>query len=155
MAAVPAPIAEFLKARRIAVTGVSREGNLPSNAILKRLADCGHEVVAVNPKAAEIAGGPCYPDLRSIPGELDAVMVASPPASGVEIVRQCAERGIQHVWFHRSLGDGSVSEEAIRQCRECGIEPIVGGCPMMFCGGVDGFHSCMRWVLQRFGRIPR
>ncbi len=152
---VPTPIADFLKARRIAVTGVSRDGTLPANAIFRRFTECGYQVVPVNPKAAEVGGVACYPDLRAIPGGVDAVMVASPPASGVGIVQQCAERGIRRVWFHRSLGDGSVSEDAVRACREHGIEPIVGGCPMMFCGNVDLGHRCMKWLLQRFGRVPR
>src|SRR5574340_523153 len=153
MARIPASVAEFLKSRRIAVTGVSRGGMSPANAIFKRLAECGYEVFAVNPKATRIADAPCYPDLRSVPGDLDAVVVASPPASGIDIVRQCAERGIHRVWFHRSVGDGSVSADAVRECRERGIEPIVGGCPMMFCGNVDIAHRCMKWVLQWTGRV--
>ncbi len=155
MRQVPASIAEFLKGRRIAVTGVSRDGNLPANAIFRRLRDCGYEVVPVNPKTAEVEGAVCYPDLSSVPGTLDAVMVASPPASARDVVRGCAERGVRRVWFHRSVGDGSVSEEAVRECRSLGIEPIVGGCPMMFCGKVDFPHACMRFVLQLAGRVPR
>ncbi len=155
MAKLPAPIAEFLKSRRIAVTGVARDGQLPANAIFRRLKECGYDVVPVNPRATEVEGVRCYPDVASVPGDLDAVMVASPPASGVDIVRACAGRGVRQMWFHRSVGGGSVSEEAVRECRSRGIEPIVGGCPMMFCGKVDGAHACMRWILQRFGRVPR
>jgi predicted CoA-binding protein len=151
----PTSIAGFLGGRRFAVTGVARDGRLPANAILRRLRACGYEVLAVNPHAAQLEGGPCYPDVRSLPGEVHGVVVASPPASGVEIVRQCAERGIRQVWFHRSLGDGSVSPEALRECESRGIAPIVGGCPLMFCGDVDVFHRCMRWWLQRSGRVPR
>ncbi len=155
MGRLPAPVSEFLKGRRIAVTGVARDGQLPANAIYRRLKSCGYDVVPVNPRASEVEGATCYPDLGSVPGTLDAVMVASPPASGVEIVRACAQRGVRQVWFHRSVGDGSVSEEAVRECRAHGIEPIVGGCPMMFCGKVDLAHACMRFVLQLAGRVPR
>jgi predicted CoA-binding protein len=155
MSATPASVSEFLKGRRIAVTGVSRDGQLPANAIYRRLKSCGYDVVPVNPKTAEVEGTTCYADVASVPGPLDSVMVASPPASGVEIVRACADRGVRHVWFHRSLGDGSVSEDAVRECRTRGIEPIVGGCPLMFCGKVDVFHGCMRWLMQRTGRVPR
>jgi len=61
---------------------------------------------------------------------------------------------VRHVWFHRSFGTGSVSDAAVEACRARGIEPIVGGCPMMFCGSVDIGHACMRWWLQRRGRVP-
>jgi hypothetical protein len=155
MGATPAGIREFLASRRIAVTGVSREGRLPANAIYRRLKDCGYDVVPVNPRAVEVEGTACHPDLRSVPGRVDAVMVASPPASGVEIARQALERGVRHVWFHRSLGDGSVSEEAVRLLRDAGLDPVVGGCPLMFCGRVDVFHRCLAWWLQRTGRVPR
>jgi predicted CoA-binding protein len=155
MVATPAGIREFLTSRRIAVTGVSRDGQLPANAIYRRLVVCGHEVVPVNPRASEVEGVACFPDLRSIPGELDAVMVASPVGSGPDIARQALERRVRHVWFHRSFGEGSVSEEAVRILREGGISPVVGGCPLMFCGKVDVFHRCMAWWLQRAGRVPR
>ncbi len=155
MPATPPSIAEFLKGRRIAVTGVARDGKLPANAIFRRLRSCGFEVVPVNPNASEVEGAACYPDLRSVPASVDGVVIASPPASGAGLVRQAAERGIRQVWFHRSFGDGSVAEDALRECRAHGIEPIVGGCPLMFCGGVDVFHRCMAWWLQRRGRVPR
>ena len=154
MKPTPAPVAEFLSGKRIAVAGVSRGGRAPSNAIMKRLRDCGYDVFPVNPAAAEIAGEKCYPDLRSIPATVDGVMIATAPAAAKDVVRQCVELGIRRVWFHRSIGEGSVSPEAVVTCRSSGIEPIVGGCPMMYCGGVDIFHKCMRWWLRNSGKIP-
>jgi len=155
MTTPPAAVFAFLEGRRFAVTGVARDGKLPANAIFRRLKDCGYEVLPVNPNATQLEGAACYPDVRSLPGEIHGVVIASPPASAVVIARQCGERGIRHVWFHRSLGEGSVSPEAVRECEKSGITPIVGGCPLMFCGKVDVFHRCMRWWLQRSGRAPR
>jgi len=154
MKPVPESIAAFLRGRRFAVAGVSRSGRQPSNAIFTRLRDCGYEVFAVNPAASEVAGEPCYPNLRSVPAALDGVVIATPPAASADVVRQCAELGVTRVWFHRSIGDGSVSPEAIDACRTHQIAPIVGGCPMMYCGRVDVFHKCMRWWFSRNGRIP-
>jgi hypothetical protein len=155
MAAVPESIAAFLAGRRIAVTGVSRRNDVPANGIFRRLRDNGYQVLPVNPATSEVEGVACYPDVRSLPGTIDGVMIASPPGSGLEIVRQCAERGIRRVWFHRSIGDGSVSPDAVRECEARGIQPIVGGCPLMFCGRIDPFHKCMRWWFQRRGRVPK
>lgn len=155
MVSAPSAIATFLSGRRIAVAGVSRSGKQPANAIYRRLRDCGYEVVPLNPKTTEVEGAACHPDLRSVPGALDGVVFAAPPAAAPEVVRQCAERGVRRVWFHRSFGEGSVSEEALAECRALGVEAIVGGCPLMFCGRVDVFHGCMRWWLQRRGRVPR
>lgn len=151
----PAAVEAFLQGRRLAVAGVSRDPNQPANAILRRLRDSGHEVLAINPKASELEGGPCYPDLRQAPGPIDGVVVSTHPDAALEVVRHCAELGIRHVWFHRSFGQGSVSQAAVSECAERGIEAIVGGCPLMFCEPVDVGHRCIRWWLQLRGRVPR
>jgi hypothetical protein len=70
-------------------------------------------------------------------------------------VRQCAEHAVPRVWLHRSFGAGSVSEEAVRECEQRGLEAIVGGCPLMYCEPVDLGHRCMRWWLGRGDRLPR
>jgi predicted CoA-binding protein len=89
-----------------------------------------------------------------VPEPVDGVVIATHPRVSVEIVRQCAEHGVGRVWFHRSFGQGSVSEEAVRECGARGVNCIVGGCPLMFCEPVDIAHKCMRWWLQRRGSVP-
>ncbi len=153
MPTVPQPVVEFLKSRRIAVAGVSRTNGV-GNAVLRKLRASGYDVVPVNPNAAELEGTTCYPDLASIPGALDALVFASHPRLALDMVRQGAERGIRKIWFHRSFGEGSVSAEAVRECTARGIEPIVGGCPLMYCEPVDFGHRCMCWWLRRRGRVP-
>jgi predicted CoA-binding protein len=155
MARLPESVERFLGGRRIVVAGVSREGNQPSNAIFRRLRESGYEVLPVNPQAEEVEGVPCYDAVSSVPGDIDGVVLATHPDVATDIVGQCAERGVPRVWFHRSFGQGSVSDEAVRACEGHGIEAIVGGCPMMFCEPVDLGHRCMKWWLQRKGRVPR
>jgi len=154
MSDLPEPVAAFLRGKRFAVAGVSRDSKQPANAIYRKLRASGFEVLAVNPNAAQVEGTACFPDLASISGTVDGVVVATPPAAGPEIVRQCVERGVGHVWFHRSFGQGSVSEEAVREGRAAGVSCIVGGCPLMYCAPVDLGHRCMRWWLRRKGRVP-
>ena len=155
MTAIPAPIARFLAGRRIAVAGVSRQKAQAANAVFQKLQRSGYEVFPVNPNAAELEGVRCYPDLGAIPGVVEGVVIATHPDRALDVVQQCATHGIRHVWFHRSFGDGSVSEPAVRDCEARGIECIVGGCPLMFCEPVDVGHRCMRWWLQRRGRVPQ
>ncbi len=155
MAPVPSLIAEFLSRSRLAVVGVSREPGQPANAIFRRLRDSRHEVVPINPRTGEVEGVTCYPDLASIPGKVEGVMIATHPDVSAEIVRQCGARGIDLVWFHRSFGAGSVSPAAVEACRAAGIRCIVGGCPLMYCEPVDVGHRCMRWWLGWRGRVPR
>lgn len=154
MAKVPDPIAEFLRGKRFAVAGVSRQAGEAANAVYRKLRDSGYEVFPVNPNAAEAEGARCYPDLGSIPGPIDGVLVATHPSVSVELVRQCGERGVGQVWFHRSFGQGSVSKDAVLECKARGIKCIVGGCPLMYCEPVDFGHRCMRWWLRLQGHAP-
>jgi predicted CoA-binding protein len=152
--ALPPVVAEFLAGKRLAVAGVSRDSRQAANAIYRKLRASGYEVFAVNPRASEVEGARCYSDLETVPGPLDGLIVASPPATTLELVRQSADLGVSHIWFHRALGSGSVSAEAVRECKARGLACIVGGCPLMYCEPVDVFHRCLRWVLRWGGRVP-
>jgi uncharacterized protein len=102
---------EFLANRRVAVTGVSRQPkNHGSNVVYQRLRKPGYEVFAVNPNVDEVEGDRCYHDLRSIPGGVDAVVIATKPERAEDTMRECADLGIKHVWMHRGPGARSVSE---------------------------------------------
>jgi predicted CoA-binding protein len=155
MAELPVLIARFLREKQVAVAGVSRQSASAANAVFRKLRDLGYEVFPVNPNAEEVEGVRCYPDIASVPGELGAVIIAAHPDVSAAIVRQCNERGVKLVWFHRSFGAGSVSQEAVDECERLGIECIVGGCPLMFCDPVDIGHKCMKWWLQRSGKVPK
>jgi len=147
---------EFLANKRIAVTGVSRnpKGH-GSNIVYQRLRERGYEVFAVNPNAEEVEGDPCYRDLRSIPGGVDAVVIGTRPETAEATMRECAELGIKHVWMHRLYGTGSVSDAATGLGRQHGITVIDGGCPLMFAPTADVGHKAMRFVFTMTGKVPK
>src|SRR5512132_1906639 len=135
---------EFLAHERVAVTGVSRTpGSHGSNVVYKRLRERGYEVFAVNPNAEEVEGDRSYPDLRSIPGGVDGVVIATRPETAEITMRECADLGIKHVWMHKGPGPGSVSPTAAEYGREHGITVIDGGCPCMFGPTADPGHKAM------------
>ena len=148
-------VEDFLAQKRIAVAGVSRSGDVAANAIYRKLRDASYEVFAVNPNAEEVEGDKCYPNLQSIPGGLEGVVIGTQPKVTEEIVRDCAELGISRVWIHRSFGQGSFSQAAADYCQEHHIMVIPAGCPMMFCQPVDIGHKCMRWFLNFTGGMPK
>src|SRR4249920_3140427 len=125
--------AAFLASKRVAVTGVSRTPKTHgSNNVYRRLRERGYEVFAVNPNTREVEGDQSYPDLKSIPGSVDAVVIGTRPEIADETMPECAELGIKHVWMHRGPGAGSVSNVATAYGRQHGITVIDGGCPLMF-----------------------
>ena len=147
---------EFLANKRIAVTGVSRKAQgHGSNTVYKRLRDRGYEVFAVNPNAEEVEGDRSYHDLKSIPGGVGAVVIATRPDAAEATMQECAELGIKHTWMHRSFGEGSVCDAATVYGREHGITVIDGGCPLMFAPTADVVHKVMRFMLTPSGKVPK
>lgn len=156
MTAIKEAAAEFLAHKRVAVTGVSRSpGGHGSNVVYRRLRDRGYDVFAVNPNAETVEGDRAYPDLRSIPGGVEAVVIGTRPEHADETIRECTELGITHVWMHRGPGAGSVSETATEYGREHGLTVIDGGCPCMFGPTADVGHTAMRLLFTLSGNVPR
>jgi len=152
-----AKVNDFLAQKRIAVAGVSRkEGHHPvGNLVYRRLKSTGHDVFPVNPNIQTFEGDRCYPDLRSIPGGVDGVVIITRPETTEQIVRDCSDAGVHRVWMHQSMAKGSsVSPAAVDYCRQHDISVIAGACPMMFGPGADVGHKCMRWMMSLTGRLP-
>jgi predicted CoA-binding protein len=147
---------EFLARKRIAVTGVSRQAQgHGSNVVYQRLRERGYEVFAVNPNADTVEGDRSYESLRAIPGGVEAVVIGTRPETAEATIRECVDLGIKHVWMHRSIGAGSVSDAATAYGRERGIRVIDGGCPCMFDPTADPAHKAMRFVFTLTGKVPR
>src|SRR6266536_2797734 len=113
----------FLANKRVAVTRVSR-----------RPKDHGSNTV--------------YKRLRERGYEVFAV---NPIAEN--LLHECAELGIKHVWMHRGPGAGSVSAAATDYGRQHGITVIDGGCPLMFGPTADFGHKLIRFIYA--GNVPK
>jgi uncharacterized protein len=152
-----AKVQDFLAQKRIAVAGVSRENthHPAANLIYHRLKNTGHEVFAVNPHMHTFDGDRCYPNLQSIAGGVDGVVIVTRPESTELIVQDCSDAGVRRVWMHQSMPKGSsVSPAAVEYCRKHDISVIAGACPMMYGSGVDVGHTCLRWILKLTGGLP-
>ena len=146
---------DFLSQKRIAVAGVSRTGDEAANLIYRKLRGAGYQVYAVNPHADVVEGDRAWNGLATIPGGVDAVVIATPAAAAADLVRESAELGIRRVWIHRAIGPGSFDEDAVGLARDLGLSVIPGSCPMMFCQPVDFGHKCMRWIFHATGQDAR
>ena len=145
---------EFLTHKRVAVTGVSRTpANHGSNVVYTRLRDRGFEVYAVNPNADEVEGDHCYTDLKSVPADVEWVLIGTKPETAESTMHECVELGIPRVWMHRSFGEGSVSPAATTYGREHGVTVIDGGCPCMFGPTADFGHKVMKVLMS--SHIPK
>jgi len=151
-------VKDFLTQKRIAVVGVSDKRETGCNAAYHKFKEAGYVVSAVNPRLTTFEGAPCYPDLKSIPEKPDAVFILANPKVTEQIVQQCVDLGIQHVWMHCLMGTKpglaagmtSVSQEAVRICRENNITVIPGACPNQFLKPDIG-HAIMRVMFRTLG----
>ena len=148
---------QFLSKKRIAVAGVSREsgGAHGGNPVYVRLRNRGYDVFAVNPNATKVEGDACYPNVTTIPGGVDAVVIATHPKDADKVMQDCIDGEIKYVWMHRGPGAGSVSESATALGREAGLTVIDGGCPLMYGPTADVGHKMFKGVLSLVGRIPK
>jgi uncharacterized protein len=153
-----AKVDDFLAQKRIAVAGVSRNNSQhpTGNLIYQRLKKDAHDVFPVNPHMQTFEGDRCYPDLQSIPGGVDGVVIVTRPEITERIVHDCSDAGVRRVWMHQSFakGSSSVSPAAVEYCRQHDISVIAGACPMMYGPGVDFGHTCMRLILGLTGGLP-
>ncbi len=148
---------DFLAHKRIAVVGVSRSQNGAGNLIYRKLRSDGYKVFAVNPNATTLEGDTSYAHLKDLPEKPDGVVIVTKPEVTDQIVKECADLGVESVWMHNgmhALGT-SVSEDAVAFCHEHGIAVIPGGCPMMYFSDADMGHKFMRWLQGLTGSLPK
>ncbi len=71
-------IQEILKDNTtIAVVGLSPKIGRPSNQVAQYMLETGYQIIPVNPGYHQILNQPCYPDLLSVPGNIDIVNISS------------------------------------------------------------------------------
>jgi uncharacterized protein len=151
-------VQDFLSQQKIAVVGVSDQRDTGCNTAYQRFKKSGYDVSPVNPRINEFEGSPCYPDLSSIPEKPQAVFILTRPDITDQVVQECIDLGIQHVWMHCMMGTKpglvagmtSVSQEAVARCREHGINVIPGSCPNQFLNPDFG-HGMMRVMWRAMG----
>lgn len=158
MAKVDGLVQDFLAQKRVAVIGVSEKRDTGCNLAYNKFKENGYQVFAVNPHITTFHGDPCYPDLKSVPEKVDAVFILTKPQVTEQIVQQCVDLGIKHVWMHCMMGTKpglaagmtSVSPAAVELCKANGITVIPGACPNQFLKPDFG-HSVMRGMWKLFG----
>lgn len=148
-----ADIDDFMAQRRLAVVGVSRNPKKFSNTVFKRLVQDGKTVYAVNSEADTVEGTRCYHSLRELPEPVDGVVVLVKAERAADVVQDAIDAGVKRVWLQRGAGPGSVSPDAVRLCKEHGVECVDGACVLMWEEPVRGGHRLHRAFSGR--RIAR
>ena len=118
----------------IALIGASpREGSVGFVTAKNLLAaGFGGPIYFVNPKHADIAGTPCYPDVKSLPATPDLAVICTPPATVPGLIAELGARGIKGAIVitagFRELGSeqGRALEAALLEAARLHLLRIVG-----------------------------
>lgn len=160
MAQIDILVKDFLAQKNIAVVGVSDKRETGCNLAYRTLKQKGYTVTPVNPHMITFEGATCYPDLKSIPEKPDAVFILARPEVTDQVVQECVDLGVKHVWMHSVMGTRpgsgasmtSVSQDAVAKCKANGIAVIPGSCPNQFLPSDFG-HAAMRVMFRTFGQL--
>jgi uncharacterized protein len=148
-------IDNFLRLRRIAVVGVSRNDKDLSRMLWRELTKRGYDLVPVNPNAGMIEGVPAYPDIASIEPAPEGVLLMVPATESLEAVRQAVRCGVKGIWFYRAIGQGAVSREAVDLATTSGCDVVPGECPFMYLPKPGAPHSWHRGFRALIGTLAR
>jgi predicted CoA-binding protein len=110
--------------RTIAVVGLSPEPDRPSHRVARYLKEQGYRIVPVTPKAKEILGEPCYSNLSSIPGTVDAVDIFRRSEEVTAVVEEAIRIGAKAIWMQ----EGVIDEAAAVRAREAGLLVVMDRC---------------------------
>jgi hypothetical protein len=111
-------------ARTIAVVGLSGRRCRPSYGVAEYLKRAGYRIIPVNPHETEVLGEKCYPDLDSVPCEIDIVDIFRRSEYVPEIVEAAIRKGAKAVWMQ----EGVIHEEAARRASEAGLAVAMDRC---------------------------
>jgi predicted CoA-binding protein len=110
--------------RAIAVVGLSNNPARPSYGVTRYMQAQGYTIVPINPELTEAFGERAYPDLLSVPFEIDLVDVFRRSELVGPHVDEAIQKGVKTVWMQL----GVRNEQAAQRARAAGIDVVMDRC---------------------------
>ena len=155
--------------KSIAVIGASADLSKAGSQALLSLKNFPGKLMAVNPKASEILGFPCYPGVSELPEAVDLAVLAIPAVHCIRAAEEAAQRGVGGIFiisggFGEVGGDGAkLQQELADICRRTGLRllgPNTSGfinpyldCVASFVPGVDQLRRGNVAVIAQSGGV--
>ncbi len=114
---------QLKESKTIAVVGLSPNPERDSNRVALYLQKVGYRIIPVNPMVEEVLGEKSYPDLKSIPADIDIDMVDVFRRSELvePVVDEAIELGVKFIWMQ----DGVIHDESAKKAEAVGIPVIM------------------------------
>ena len=108
--------------RSVAVIGASRDPDRVGGKVFRNLLFAGFRgvIFPVNPKTTSVGGVLSYPTVEHVPGDVDLAVIVVPAAQVLEVIEQCARKGVIGViiisaGFSESGPGGSERQRLLRE----------------------------------------
>lgn len=87
----------FFDPSGVAIIGASADPRKLSHGVLRNCLSYGFAgaVYPVNPRAQEILGLPCYPDIEAVPDPVELAVLMTPAATCPSVLEACGRRGLR------------------------------------------------------------
>src|SRR5215472_18449213 len=144
----PHPLAPLLAPRSVAIFGASNDPTRISGRSLRYFREAGYQggLYPINPTRDTVQGLKAYPDLASVPDEVDFGLIAVPANLAVEAMEACVTKGVRGVvmftaGFAEIGAEGRALQEKITQ--------IAVDSGIRLCG-----PNCLGLFNMRIGHTP-
>ncbi|MCX6000831.1 MAG: CoA-binding protein, partial [Chloroflexi bacterium] len=138
------PDLEFLfHPRSIAIVGApSDPANVAGGSVfLDALLKFGFkgDIYPINPRASQIMGLKCYPDIAGVPAAVDHVICCVPASITPQLIRDCAAKGVRTIsmytaGFSEADGNGAEMERQLADLAHLGGIRLLGpNCMGIYC----------------------
>lgn len=119
--------------RTVAVVGISDKPERASNGVAFYLQSHGYRIIPVNPMLTSVLGEKAYPDLLSIPGDIEVVDIFRRSDQVAPIVDEAIAKGAKAIWMQ----EGVVDEVSARKASDHGLDVVMDRCMMKEHGSRD------------------
>jgi predicted CoA-binding protein len=110
--------------KTIAIVGISNKPDRDSYIVAEYLLNQGYKIIPVNPNIDTVLDLKAYPDLISIPEDIEIVDIFRRLEFVDEIVDQAIEKGAKVVWMQL----GVINESAAEKARKAGLKVVMNKC---------------------------
>ena len=108
-----------------AVVGLSAKPERASYRVAATLQSIGKTIIPVNPVEDEILGERSYPNLASIPDDVDVVDIFRRAALAGVHVDEAIEIGARAVWMQLEV----IDQDAAGRAEDAGLDVVMDRCP--------------------------
>ncbi|HPS42296.1 MAG TPA: CoA-binding protein, partial [Anaerolineaceae bacterium] len=120
-------INKMLRPKSVAVVGASATPGKIGYTVIKNLLKDGYQgtIYPINQKESEILGLKCYPEIESVPGEIDSAIICVPAKVMLEVTHECGRKGVKGLIVITSgfseVGAKDLEDEIVRTAQSYGM----------------------------------